>query len=525
MERERRGRGWQPELLFEHNGSEAAAVREAAYMKSPQAPPLYDGRGTALLTMGATNPMTAVVPASGRKSQVALYSLLLTILLLCVKLIVALATHSLGLLAEAAHSGLDLFASLLTWFSVKVAARPADENHPFGHGKFENFSAFLQTGLLLLTAAVIVVTAALNWNRAAAVVEPSAAAFAVLLLSIGIDGWRSRFLGRAARELDSDALAADALNFSSDLWSSVAVLCGLALVAAAPALHIWELRHADAIAACAVAVFMTLLAVRLARRTAGALLDEAPVSLLETLRSLAATVPGVLQVERLRLRRSGSRYFVDLQLAVQRTLTLERAHQVRDEVMRRIQLEAPSADVVVDTRPGQPPTLNLFESIRAIAQRSNVSVHDLSIYDLAGELNVELHVEVEEHLSLKQAHDWVSAIEAEIKRELPQISHIITHIEPEFGAIPAADLVETERLKKIAERITRHQPGVLDAHDYQLRRSAGHLALSFHCSLPDQMEVARVHEILTTIEAELKRALPELSRVTIHPEPRSDNQR
>ncbi len=458
------------------------------------------------------------------KRRVALYSLLATLGLLVFKLWVALASHSLSIAAEAANSGLDLLAALLTWIAIGIAAKPADANHPFGHGKFENFSAFLETGLLVLTAILVFRAALLRVLGAAVPVRLTWAAFTVMGVSLVVDLWRSRALSRAATRFGSDALEADALNYSGDLWSSIAVLIGLTLMAAGARLRLPALRHADAVAACAVAIVMVYVSIRLGRRTAGVLLDEAPADLREELRARVTAVPGVEAVDDLRLRRSGSRYFMDLRLAMARTLSLERASQVREEVADRIHRRLPDADLVVETEPRRPPAVNIFEQLRAVALRHDASVHDLSVYDVNGALNVEMHLELDEGLSLKDAHDWVSTIEGEMRRELPQIRQIVSHIEPERrAAVPAAQVAGADRILRLTQAAAAGEPGMLDCHNVELRRSSGHLLLSCHCTFPDSMPVGRVHEIVSRFEARLRRELPELERVTIHTEPGSDN--
>lgn len=460
------------------------------------------------------------------KQRLALASLAAAAGILALKLIVGMQTRSLGILAEAAHSALDLLATLLTWLSLRIAARPADANHPFGHGKFENFSAFLETGLLVITAGAIATAAIENWMRGAAgEIRLNVWAFAVMLISMGVDWSRARILRRGSIAYQSDALAADALNFASDFATSAAVLVGLALVGLG---HLWQihwLAHADAAAACVVAGAMLGLALRLGRRNAGVLLDEAPPGLTRDLRDALEGVAGVADVERLRLRRVGSRYFVDLQLGLEPASTLERAGAVREEVTDRIQRRLPEADVVIETQPRRIADSGPFERVQAIAQRNNLNIHDLSIYDVGTGLDVEFHLELREALPLSDAHDTVSKLEAEIRAKEPTIRQIVTHIEPELAHINAANLLDPERIARQVQQMARRVPEILDCHDIQLRRSNGSMALSCHCTFSDSLPIGRVHELVTRLEGDIKRTQPELVRVTIHPEPGSDNRR
>src|SRR5262252_9691337 len=201
------------------------------------------------------------------KRLVALNSLLAALGITTLKLIVGISTLSLGILSEAAHSGLDLVAALVTLLSVRVSDKPADAEHQYGHGKVENFSAFIETGLLLLTCAWIIYEAGLRLFFRHIEIEPSLAAFAVMIFSMIIDWWRSRVLGRIANKYDSQALEADALHFSTDIWSAGVVVLGLLLVLVGRKFHLHWLRVSDPIAALFVAGVVVSVSWRLARRT------------------------------------------------------------------------------------------------------------------------------------------------------------------------------------------------------------------------------------------------------------------
>ena len=459
------------------------------------------------------------------KQRIALISLAATVGVLLFKLVVGVRTRSLGILAEAAHSALDLLAAVLTWFSLRIAARPADANHPFGHGKFESFSAFLETGLLAVTALAIAVAAFRNLMLGVIAVRLDYWAFVVMATSMGVDWWRAGILQSAAARYASDALAADALNYSTDLATSAAVFAGLALVGLGERLGVPWLLHADALAAVVVAAAMLALALRLARRSAGVLLDEAPPSLERDLRAALQGIEYLADLERVRLRRAGSRYFVDVQLALEPASTLERASIVRDQVSARIKSLLPEADVIIEAEPRRAIPLGPFQQLQAVALRQNLSIHDLSIYNVDSGLDVEFHLELREALPLVEAHNLVSRLEMEMRAALPSIRQIVTHIEPEITDVSAASVLESERTVHRVAKIARSVPDLLDCHDILLRRSGGHLVLSCHCSFPDSLPVGRVHELVTDLEAKIKRDLPDLFRVTIHPEPDSDNRR
>src|ERR1700726_4053469 len=231
------------------------------------------------------------------KRAVAGNSVLAALVITTLKIVVGLTTGSLGILSEAAHSGLDLVAALVTFFSVRVSDKPADADHQYGHGKVENFSAFIETALLLLTCVWIIYEAARRMFFRHVEIEPSIAAFAVMFISMAVDFWRSRALGRIATKYDSQALEADALHFSTDIWSSGVVIVGLALVLMGRRYQVARLRQGDPIAALFVAGVVVSVSWRLARRTIDALLDAAPSGVRSQIVDRIGTVDGVLEVD------------------------------------------------------------------------------------------------------------------------------------------------------------------------------------------------------------------------------------
>jgi cation diffusion facilitator family transporter len=460
------------------------------------------------------------------KRAVAGNSVLAAIAITALKIVVGVTTGSLGILSEAAHSGLDLIAAIITLFSVRVSDKPADVDHQYGHGKVENFSAFLETGLLLLTCVWILYEAAKRLFYQHVEIEPNLAAFLVMFISMGVDLWRSRALGRIAEKYDSQALEADALHFSTDIWSSGVVILGLFLVWLGRTYHMPWLRAADPVAALFVAGVVTWVSWRLARKTIDALLDAAPSGIRNKIIAAVSGVDGLLEVDRVRIRRAGNRYFADLSIGLARNVTFQHSEQVSDAVTDAVQKILPNADVVVHSIPRAVNTENIFDRIRAVATRNNFNVHDVSVQDLGGQLHVEQHLELDERLSLKTAHDQVTVLESEMKRDVPEISSILTHIESEPATIETGDeIVRDADLEKRLKKIADEFPEVLDMHDVQFKRVRGRLYVSCHCTMRDDLPLTRVHDIQTEIEIRFKQVAPELFRVLIHPEPSTDNRR
>ncbi len=460
------------------------------------------------------------------KKGVALNSIYAAVAITLLKTVVGVTTGSLGILSEAAHSGLDLVGATITYFSVRVSDKPADADHQYGHGKIESFSAFLETGLLLLTCAWIVYEAGDRLFFHVVHIEPTIWAFAVMGVSIAVDYWRSRRLRRIAKKYNSEALHADALHFSTDIWSSAVVILGLALVLVGRRYSLPGLTKADPIAALCVACVVVYVSWRLARRTIDALLDAAPAGVRNRIIEEVHRVNGVLEVGRVRIRRGGSRYFADISIAMSRTVTFQKSEQVSNEVAARIRAILPDADVVVNTVSRAGRQESLFDRIRGVATRNNLNVHDVSVQDIGGNLHVEQHVELDERLSLKEAHDRVTRLESEMREEVAEISSILTHIESEPATIETSDgLVRAPGFEHRLQRVREGFPEVVDMHDLMFQRVRGRLCLSLHCTMSDDLPLSRVHDIQTAMESRFRQEVPQLFRVLIHPEPQTDNRR
>jgi cation diffusion facilitator family transporter len=461
------------------------------------------------------------------KKQAALLSVGTAAILLTLKTFLTLKTGSLGVLSEALHSGLDLLAAIITWLSVRVSDRPADEDHPYGHGKFENFSAFVETGLLLLTALYIIYEAFLRLFFRSVHIQPSVTAIVVLFFALLLDITRSRALTQAAHKYKSEALEADALHFSTDVWSTLVVIGGILLVWAGEAWNLPWLIYADALAALGVASVVIWVASQLGRRTLDALLDAAPKGLQQQIADTVAQMDGILETRRVRVRRAGNHHFVDITVSVPRSTNLEQAHALTDAIEARIAQIAPS-DVVVHVEPRVPEGEHLFEAIRALALRKGLAIHDLAAQEQEDTLFVELHLEVDENLSLREAHRQATELEDGIRALGKPMTEVNIHIEPLGRQIHTSESgeQETKRLARDVEAFLNQLPGsfegLVDCHDVRVRRSEHRILVSCHCAMNSEMPVTNVHDVTAALEVRVKERFPQIYRVTIHPEPAED---
>lgn len=454
------------------------------------------------------------------KRLAALGSVGSAVALVSLKSFLAVATGSLGILSEALHSILDLVAAVITYLSLRVSDKPADAEHLYGHGKVESFSAFVETGLLLLTALYIIWEAFRRLLFHEVHIRPSLTAILILLLAAGIDMIRARALGRVARKYPSEALEADALHFSTDVWSTLVVVFGISAAWLGERFGMDWLTYADSIAALAVAGVILWIGSRLGRRTLDALLDVAPSGLQGKIERAVAGLEGVLSAERVRVRRAGQHYFVDVTISVPRTASLVQAHATSDAVERRIAEIVPS-DVVVHIEPRARSDEHLFETIRAIAQRRGLAVHELSANRLEGHLFIELHLEVDERSSLRDAHRLATELEEDIRRVADSHAQVNIHIEPLGAQIASAEEMKdlSRSIQDFINTLPSEYNELVNCHEVHVRSADHHILASCHCAMQGGLPITEVHDVTAALEDRVKERFPQISRVTIHPEP------
>ena len=475
----------------------------------------------------ASPPVFSLAQVSAAKRRVARSSMLAAAAMTLLKLAAGLLSGSLGVLSDAAHSGLDMAGAALTFFSVRVSDKPADEDHTYGHGKIENLSAFGEAVLMAFSCAWIIWEAIERIVRHTMLLRHPLWPVLVLLTSIAVDFWRSRQLRAVARQTGSPALATDAFHFASDIWATLAVLAGLGASWLGTRLGIGWLRYADPCAAVLVSLMILRLTLLLGRETVAVLVDEIPAETRRRLVREVEQVEGVLAIEQARVRRAGAGYFADLTLALPRRYTFEHTGDLVQAATAAVHRALPTADVVIRTVPRQARAESIFDRVRAVAARNNVSVHELSVQSHRGKLRVELHVELDETMPLLQAHGFVTSMEAEILREAPEIDSVLTHIESEPATIeqPQEMVEEDRRIEQALRAAAAPFPEIQDVHQILVGRTGDHIDLSCHCTLPDNLPMRQVHLVITALEDRFKLECPEVQRVTIHPEPATDNLR
>ncbi|MFA6318166.1 MAG: cation-efflux pump [Elusimicrobiota bacterium] len=343
--------------------------------------------------------------------------------------------------------------------------------------------------------------------------------FAVIVFSIAVDYSRSRALMAVAKRHQSQALEADALHFSTDIWSSAVVLVGLFGVLAAGRLGLPWLAKADAVAALGVAAIVVGVCWKLAKRSIDDLLDTASGDLRDKVEA-ASRVPGVTEVRQVRARKSGPSVFVDVIVGVARDAGVEAAHAVSDKVEAAVQAAIPGADVVVHVEPSSD-TTDPLTTARALAARHGLGAHSIRVREEPRGRTIELHLEVRGDATLASAHDLVTRFESELRAALPRVAAIVSHIEPcaEHPCAAAEDPAGERRVRAALLSFQGKEKTAFNAHELSVRSSEGQLSLTLHCSLDSAVSIQEAHDLTVRIERHLRTAVPELGRVVIHAEP------
>jgi cation diffusion facilitator family transporter len=460
--------------------------------------------------------------AGNEKRRAAVSTVLVTLVITVMKVVVGLSTGSLGILAEAADSALDVVAALLTFAAVRISGKPPDESHPYGHGKVENLAALAETSLLLVTCAWIIYEAMNRLLLKSVEVDANVWAFGVVIISMIIAFNRMRALERTAEKHDSQALEASALRFRTDIWTSSVVLLGLTLV------KVRELSggpdfllKADAVAGLGVASVVLYLGLKLGKRAAAVLVDTAPEGLADRVKEEAERINGVAMCRQVRLRRAGERSFVDVILEIDGDASFERAHHIAGQVEQAVGRFIPHADIVVHYEPGEP-SRDLADRAKRIAQGMGIGVHSIWARKVNGSYHVELHLEVDREASLEEAHELASMLETQVKEAVPEVSEVTAHIEPVGDATSVGrPLVQGDQAKVEEKMVALVDALVGDGacHGVAIWEEGHRWAASLHCSLSPELTIEEAHALSERLEARLREEIPQLRRVVIHLEP------
>lgn len=458
------------------------------------------------------------------KSRAARRSVVAGFALALLKLIAGLTTGSLGLVAEAIHSGLDCVAAVVTWFAVRTSWRPPDAEHHYGHGKIENLAALGETILLAMTSVWIIYEAINRLLGAGPEVEPGVWAFIVIGIAIVVDVVRARDLSRVARKSGSQALEADALHFSTDVASSTVVLIGLACVLAARRFNVPWLEAADSIAAILVAIIVLVLGWRLGRRSVDVLLDRAPAGSRAAILAALSGMEEMAGQPGVNVRQAGDRIFADVELFLKPGIPVVVGERIAERAREETKaLLGEKSSVLVQLRALRETAASLRDRLATAVSMEGLHAHNITIRSDRGSYHADFHLELAGELSLDAGHEIADRVEETIIREVPELKrvdiHLDIHDEEPDRAVPVDEDSRVWLEGRIHE-IVRETGAPCTVHDILLVRTEAGLYLSCHCTLPGNTSLREAHSVADDLEHALYSALPGLDRVAVHAEPR-----
>ena len=459
------------------------------------------------------------------KSRTAVFSLTITVLLAVLKITVAILSGSVSVVAEAVNNTTDLVTSLVTLLAVRISDKPADEGHPYGHGKIESLSALVTVGFLLAVY-LSVIREAIGRLISPAPIENELVSIAVIVFGITANLVRVSVVIRAAQKYRSQALAADALNFRTDMLASSIVLVVLVLSLLSKSNPVWQ--RADAIGAIVVSGIVLLFAARLGKEAVDTLTDAAPTRLAERIGLEAGKVAGVLGISSVRAREVGSQIFVELTASVPRSMSLEGSHDVATEIETRVReavrADTPNADVLVRIAPVTQEHESLIDDIHAAAVRVGKAVHNINVHELGPDKRVHLDLEVNGRLDLQAAHDIATELERSLQEQF-NLTQVSVHIEPMNEPMQARAVSQSPATVKEIQRIALGDPRIQRIDSIVLDRVGSMLNLAFDCQFRGDISLTAAHLAAEQLEQSLRRHLPNLGEVLIHTEPEGADDR
>ena len=448
------------------------------------------------------------------KERAALASIVVSTLMTAAKFAAGLASGSLAVLSEAGHNLADVAATILTYVAIRIANKPADEEHQFGHAKVEALAALVETGFLFALAAFILIEAFSRLASHDTSIDPKPIVFAVLIVSMIVDFARWLSLKRIAAATKSEALAADSMHFSSDIVASGLALCGITAA-------FYGYPEGDALAALGLALFIGVAGLKIGRRTVNTLVDTAPKGLTSQIRSIAQSVPGVIAVEALRLRPAGAEVFGDVAITVSRTLPLENAAAIEANVAAAIAAGHPEVALTVTARPTALDDETILERVLLIAAKRHVPVHHVTLQEIDGRTSISFDVELDGRMAHGNAHEIASGLEMEIGRELGSDIEVESHIEPleprQLKGHPVPEEIRAEVALVLAEMSTNGP--IRDVHSVRVRKTPDGLVVNYHCRVSPYLSVGEVHDYVDALDHKMRGAFPGIVRIVGHAEP------
>jgi cation diffusion facilitator family transporter len=450
---------------------------------------------------------------SGTSESAAKKGILAGAILTVIEVIGGLVSGSLGLLSSAFNTLSDFVAAVITFFAVRESSKPPDEVHTYGHGKIESAAAIGEIILLFAVCSWIVYNAFSRLMSGGQDIDLFWIAVGTNFVSIVVDMFAYLNLKVSSKENKSEAIEAGALHFLNDLLIAVVVIVGLVF-------YSFGVRYADSIAALCIVGYIVYSGLNVARDSFGTLMDAAPKGLLNQVKEQILRVDGVQDCHHLRVRRAGSKFFVDAHVMIDGQIPLNQAHSIASSIEEQIVKGFPDSDILIHTEPhtGEDP----IAVIRNVAsQISEIKgIHGITVKTIGRKLSVSCHLELEPEISVKSAHEIANSLEERLNKELKNVFTIVSHLEPTIE-VPESDYrpKPSSRLQKRITQISRSLSEVRSVHEVQILTRGGRYSVTLHCTVDSSLTLVQAHEIATKIEEKIKMADEKIDQVIVHCEP------
>jgi len=448
------------------------------------------------------------------KKKITLFSLIVSVILVIIKIMVAYITNSIGVLSEALNNGLDLVTVLIVFFAIRLAARPPDKDHTYGHGKYENLSAFIELIIIFLLSSFVIYKSVQRIIDRDFNLTLNIYIFIVLIISIILNIIRVYFIGRAAKKYDSFALKAEFLNYSSDIFSSIIVMGGLLLSR-------YGFMLADPIASIMVSLFVLALTLRLSFKVVRNLADYIPEEITEKIRQVLHDNQDVKRVEKLKIHEVGNIKFINLDICLSQNLYLTQVERIKKDLKKEISSKIPGAEIIIEVNSDFSDDNISAITRKVLSEFKDIyDVHNVQVYKIGREIDLTVHVEINRDLDLEYVESLTKRAEDMIKKKINNIRSVYVHVEDSSTHEEWQDI--TGSSKVIIDGIKEELSGIVDpqtCHNFTILEKENSLNIAFHCRLDKKIDIKRAHNISKTVENLLKNRFTNISEVIVHIEP------
>ncbi len=448
------------------------------------------------------------------KKKVALFSLLVSVLLVGIKVTIAYLTNSSGVFSEALNNGLDLVTVLIAFLAIRMATKPADKDHTYGHAKYENLSAFIELAIIALLCFYIIFISIRRMIYRDFEINLNIYIFLVLIISVAINLVRVYYVGKAARKFNSFALQAEFVNYSSDIVSSILVIAGLYLAGRG-------FVYADPIASILVAVIVLIFSLRLSVKIIRNLLDHIPGEVTEKIDSILDRIPQIKTVNKLQIHEVGNIKFINLDVGLDDNLYLSQVEKIKRAVRSKILSDLPGSEIILETRSSLEAT-NIRSIVKEVIlnYKEIKDIHNIFIYDVGEYMDISIHVELRKKLKLDETEKLTKNAENKITKKINRVRRIYIHIEDAKSDEDWEDITKTS--EKLINRLKAEISLLVNpdtCHNFTLLERKGSYNLAFHCRLKKSLDIKEAHLIITEIENRIRHKFKDLNEVAIHMEP------